>query len=668
MKISLEWLNSFTPGPIDAVAVESALTGAGLNVDAIEHHDGQPVLEVEVTSNRGDCLCHLGVAREVSAIMNRPFSDLHPAAKEDSESAAAHIEVSIEAAALCPHYTARVIRGVRIGPSPAYIQQRLAAVGLRPINNVVDVTNYVLMEMGQPLHAFDLSKIGGNKIIVRTARPGEKMMTLDGHQQTLSPSMLVIADAAHPVALAGIMGGDGSQVTAATTDILLESARFDPLCVRRTSRALALRSDSSYRFERGIDPTLPERASLRAAQLILETAGGTLCSGIVSAGSPGFQPKTLSLRLPRLTALLGASIPPEEVIAALQRLQLSPALHGDRVEVRVPSWRLDLNIEVDLIEEVARILGYDRLPQRSEIAIRLTPPEPSAAARETIRQTLIAAGYYEAVTFSFVSDALKTDFFAPGDKPLAADASVRKADATLRPSLLPGLLEAVRHNETVGNPRALLFEIGSIFRAGPSGAPDETRKLALAGSSDWREIRGVIEALLSKLDPDKPLRFTPAEQIGFAPGTCAAIEWNARPVGFAGRIDRAIADKLSLRHAPFAAQLDLAALISGAVSVKRLHPLPQFPAARRDLSLVVDDATPFEKIEQTLRSARLENLEQIEYVTTFRGKPLESGKKSVTVTLVFRSASATLTGEQVEGAVASAFGSASTQLGATLRQ
>jgi phenylalanyl-tRNA synthetase beta chain len=681
MKISLQWLCDFISGPLDAQAVADALTHAGLNVETIEGRGEESVLDVEVTSNRGDCLCHLGVARELAAILDRPFSPVEPSAREESEPAAGAVRVEIESTSACPHYTARLIRGVCIAPSPPHIARRLAAVGVRPINNVVDATNYVLMEMGQPLHAFDFAKITGARIVVRQAVAGEKLITLDGHQRTLSPSMLVIADAGHAVALAGIMGGDSSQVTDQTVDVLLESARFDPLSVRRTSRALGLRSDSSYRFERGIDPTLPIRASLRAAQLICQWAGGRLAAGVVSAGSENDQPKTISLRLSRLAAVLGMDVPAEQVIAALKRLHLSPHQQADRVDVHVPSWRLDLNIEADLIEEVARLIGYDRLPQRSEIAIRLAAPDPSLAARESIRQTLIAAGFFEAVTFSFVSDALQADFLGKGDRPLTADASVRKADATLRPSLLPGLLEAVRHNQAVGNAGVMLFETGSIFHAAspsvsPSasaatstgGAPDEKRKLALVGGEDWRAMRGVIETLLNKLDADKPMRFTPAVEAGFSSGACAAVEWNGRRIGFAGQIDRRIAEKLSLRQPPFACQLDLNDLISGAAGVKRLHPLPQFPAARRDLSLIVDDPVPYEKIERTLRESQPPNLVEIDYVTTFRGKPLEAGKKSVTVTLVFRSDSGTLTGEQVEASVSAAFAAAREKLAASLRQ
>src|SRR3954451_19957151 len=276
MKISLEWLRDSLPQPPDAQAAADALTHGGLPVETIERHGEDTVIDVEVTSNRGDCLSHVGVGRELSALLNREFRQPQPGAPEAGAAASSATSVQIEDTDLCSHYTARVIRNVRIGPSPAWMARRLEAVGLRPINNVVDVTNYVMLEMGQPLHAFDFDRLEGRRIIVRRARKGEKLVSIDGRERELMPDMLVIADATRPVALAGVMGGRDSEVSAATKNVLLESARFDPLTVRNTARALMMRSDSSYRFERGIDPLLPERASLRAAQLIMETGGGEL--------------------------------------------------------------------------------------------------------------------------------------------------------------------------------------------------------------------------------------------------------------------------------------------------------------------------------------------------------------------------------------------------------
>jgi len=353
------------------------------------------------------------------------------------------------------------------------------------------------------------------------------------------------------------------------------------------------------------------------------------------------------------------------VVAALQRLQLAPKLSDDAVAVTVPSWRLDLNIEVDLIEEVARVIGYDQVPVRDTVSIRLTPPEPWQRAMESIRETLVAAGYFEAVTFSFVSDALAGDFVPAAAQSLPrADAAVRKSDARLRPSLLPGLLEAVRHNETNGTPEAKLFETGATFWNTADGV-DERRRVGLVGSSELREVRGAVEAILQRLDRTRELKVIPDQRRGYA--TCARIEWGGETIGHVGRVDRAIVDKLGLHHTPAAAELELAPLLAGAQLVPQLKPLPRFPSIRRDLSLILGESTRYEQVESLIRTLGPEHLEDLEYVTTYRGKPLEKGQKSVTTTLIFRSATATLTSDQVEPAVQRVINAAKQQLGATLR-
>src|SRR5687768_10506135 len=501
MNTSLQWLTDFLPGAkLDAQAAGEALTNGGLPVEHFEQRgDGDVMLDVEVTSNRSDCLSHAGVARELAALLNLQFRDIDTQVAESTTPAASAASVRIEATNLCPHYTARVIRNVKIGPSPQWMTKRLEAVGLRSINNVVDVTNYVMFELGQPLHAFDFQRLAGGKIIVREARSGEAITGIDGHERRLTRGMLVIADAEKPVALAGVMGGLHSEVSTQTTDVLLESARFDPLSVRRTARALAMKSDSSYRFERGIDPTLPRRASLRAAQLILESAGGELLSGLAEAGAETFQPKRVTLRLERMRRLLGTEIPADEALDALRRLQLSPERSDGTITVAQPSWRQDITIEADLIEEVARIVGYERIPVRDTISIVVAPPSPEARAMEKIRTALVAGGFFEAVTFTFVSDVLVSDFLSKDFAGLPrADAAVRKADARLRPSLLPGLLEAVRRNEANGVAGAKLFETGPAFGVDGAGKVHESRKLGLVGDDDLRATRGAVEALLER--------------------------------------------------------------------------------------------------------------------------------------------------------------------------
>jgi phenylalanyl-tRNA synthetase beta chain len=671
MRTSLEWLGEFLPGePIHAEVAAEALTHGGLPVEVIERFGDDTVIDVEVTSNRSDCLSHAGVAREVAALVGREFRGVKiPPAEAAGPPASDATSVCIEAPALCPHYTARVIKGVKVVPSPAWMVRRLEAVGLRSINNVADVTNYVMFETGQPLHAFDFDRLGGRRIVVREARPGEKLVSIDGHERVLEPGMLVIADAERPVALAGVMGGRASEVSGSTVNVLLESARFDPLSVRRTARALAMRSDSSYRFERGIDPTLPDLASVRAAQLIVQTAGGQLLAGVAEAGCEEWTPKTLTLRLEKLRRVLGIDVSADEAVAALRRLQLQPVLAGDGIQVTVPSWRLDLNIEVDLVEEVARVLGYARVPVREEISIRVVPPEPWLKTQGTIRETLVAAGYFEAITFSFVTDLLAGDF-VPGEAGAAlsrANPAVRKADASLRPSILPGLLEGVRRNENAGTAAAKLFEIGSVFWNDAAGRVVERRQLGLVGSCDVREVRGAVEAVLAKLDRQKSVSVSPDARAGFGRGACGRIEWSGQTVGYLGVIEKSVAEKLSLRDPPAAAELDLSMLLAGAQHVPQLSALPKFPPVERDLSLVVKEGARYDQIERTIRGVGAADLEDVVYKMTYRGKPLEKGVKSVTVTLVFRSEEGTLTGDRVDEEVKRIVAAAGSAVGAVLR-
>lgn len=667
MKISLEWLADFLPGPADPQALAEALTHGGLPVEVIEQHGDDTVIDVEVTSNRGDCLSHVGVARELSALLNREFKDVQIALAEVSAPAGAATSVQIENLALCPYYSARIIRGVKVGPSPQWMVRRLEAAGVRSINNIVDSTNYVMLEMGQPLHAFDFDRLGGRRIVVRNARAGETLVTLDGHNRKLVPEMLVIADESRAVALAGVMGGLESEVSGATVNVLLESARFDSLTVRRMGRALAMKSEASYRFERGIDPELPPRASARCAELIRQTAGGEILSGIVEAGTAAAPPRTLSLRLAKLQQVLGIPIAPNDAADALRRLGLNPRIGGDQIECIIPSHRADLNIEVDLVEEVARVLGYDRIPVRQTISIQLTAPEPARKAEEKIRQSLVGCGFFEAVTFSFATDGLAELFAPAGVRLCQADALARKSDSKLRPSILPGLLEAIRRNEAVGVPGARLFEIGSTYWHARDGGIDERRRLGIAAATDYRSLRGAVESVLTALDSGKSIDVVPAQAAGFGRGSTGEIHWNGQPIGVIGVIDKAVAQTLDLREDVCAAEIELPALIAGTQHVPQLKPLAKFPAVRRDLSLVVPQTTRFAAIRQVVLDQKLELLEDLEYVTTYRGKPLEKSQKSVTITLVFRSPTGTLTGGQVDSAVERVIAAAKDTLAATLR-
>ena len=666
MWTSTEWLGDFLdPVPPTAQCGE-ALTMGGFPVESFDSRGGVAVFDAEITSNRPDLLCHAGLARELAALTGGTFKLDAANPPELADRAADVVSVSIDAIDLCPHYTARVLRGVRVGPSPDWMRRRLEQVGLRPINNVVDVTNYVLFELGQPLHAFDLAKIGGNKIVVRTAREGERLKTLDGFDRTLTADSLCICDADRPVALAGVMGGLDSEVTDATTDILLESARFDPLSVRRTSRRLKLMSDSSYRFERGLDPTLAKRAAARAAELILQTAGGELLAGDAEAGAEGWEPRTLNLRFAELKRLLGVDLDHDDVLVAFERLGLSPRPVGGGVETTVPSHRLDLNIEVDLVEEAARVVGYDRIPTRDRITVVVRPSDPALEAANVVRHALVAQGYHEAVTFSFVADDLKADFLPTGTKLRRVDANVRKADGHLRPSVLPGLLQSVRHNEAVGNGTAKLFETGAAFWRAEDG-PREVRRVALCGGESYSECRGAVESVLERLDATRPVRVEPADVPGFGKGAAGRVFWGDQDVGTIGRVAKAVVDKLDLRHAPTAAELDADALVAGYRPVPENAPLPRFPAARRDVSLVVDEGVTYARLSDIAADLKLDDLVSIDHSGTYRGKPLPKGRKSVTLTFVFRRDDATVPREAAEAQVQRFVGVVKADMGAEVR-
>lgn len=666
MKTSLEWLRQYAPDLPDAPAAGEALTMAGFPVEEIDRVGEDDVMDVEVTSNRPDLLSHIGVARELAAVLGLPFSVKAPQPPEIPEKTVDATSVEIERLDLCPHYAARIIRGVKIGPSPAWLQRRLTGVGLRPINNVVDVTNYVLFETGQPLHAFDFNQLAGGRIVVRTAREGETLRTLDGVDRKLSPDMLCICDARKPVALAGVMGGEESEVTGSTTDLLLESARFDPLSIRNTSRRLRLMSDSSYRFERGLDPTLARRAGDRACELILETAGGTLLEGFADAGSEGHEPRPVTLRFAALDRLLGVQLPREAVIDALDRLGLDPDDNSEEVTCSVPSHRLDLKLEEDLIEEAARIVGYDKIPLREHITVDVRPADVALEAIDLVRDTLTAAGYFEAVTFSFVSDRLRTAFLPEGGTLRRVDPGVRKADGHLRPSLLPGLCESLRYNETVGNHDAKLYEIGNAFyRTGEQAV--EERRLTFVGEPNFTACRGVLEALLNRLDARRSVKVVPSHRPGFGNEACGQVMWGETAIGFIGKLDRAVADLLDLRELPAICEVDADALVAGYQPIPQLHALPRFPAVRRDVSLLVANDLPYDRIASLVEGLELPDVETVEHASTYRGKPLAKDQKSVTLTLVFRNPQRTLSREDADAAIARLVAAAGEKLGAQIR-
>jgi phenylalanyl-tRNA synthetase beta chain len=654
MKTSLAWLNRYLDRSAAAPEVENLLASQGFPIESSEPVGSDTLIDAEITSNRGDCLGHVGLAREVAAGSGRtlklPDCSLPPS-PADAPAVDQLTSVQNDMLDLCPLYTARVIRGVKVGPSPQWLREHLETIGLRSVNNVVDITNFVLMELGQPLHAFDLAKLDGRRIVVRTAAAGEAFTAIDGSKHKLSPRMLVIADASKPVAIAGVMGGVDSEVTAATTDILLESARFDPLSVRRTGRALKLASDSSYRFERGVDPRGVERASLRAARLILELAGGTLARGVLRVGQPDPTPPVITMRVARAAALLGLDISADTMVKMLAALGLEPRLSADRATLTctVPSHRLDLEREVDLIEEVGRLHGYQQMAIASKIEVVTRPVQPQVRAIRELRRVLVGHGYHETITFSFIQPKLGEPFVPAGHEALLIDDERRRSEPMLRPAIAPSLMVCRKSNQDVGNKDVRLFETASTWTR-RAGQILEQRHLALLADAPdaqfaLRDIRGLLEELVQSLAGTAPVTLT-AQGAG-----AAAVQFKGQTIGTVRIADKPLLDLFDLQTPVVLAELVLEPLLTDYPPARRVEALPRFPGIERDLSVIIDEPVTWQQIEQSVRAAGPQLLEDLNFITVYRGKPIEPGRKSLSFRMLFRDPQRTLRHEQVDGQV-----------------
>jgi len=652
MKVSLNWLKDYVEIDGSAEDVAEILSQLGLAYEGIEYLDDDVVIDVEVTSNRGDCLGHIGVARELAAATGKELKlpVIEPAESDSNAQKLASVEILNPE--LCRRYTARVIEGVKTGPSPGWLRKRLEAVGMRSVNNVVDATNYAMLETGQPPHAFDYAKINDGKIIVRKALAGEQIVSIDGTKCELNPDMLIIADPAGPVAIAGVMGGLDTEVSGATTSILLEDAYFDPVSVRTTSRRLALPSEAAFRFERIVDIEKIDWASQRTAQLIVQVAGGKVARGVVDIYPGKAAPKEVSLRLSRLNKLLGIDVPAEKAAAILSRLGFHPKRDGDIIYCTVPSWRSDVYREVDLIEEVARVYGYDKIPTEQKIRIEVTPVDSRQRMVELVGKYLNGCGFYETVNVSFIDEST-AELFAPSEGGPAGHLAVkdvsRKTANILRQSLLPCLLSVMKSNHNVGNSPCRIYELADTFvpAGNPAELPVERTKLALACDSGFRDIRGIIEGLIGRLDRNAVVTFEPSQIRWAGPGVQILV--GGRQLGTAGIFSDAVRNKFDLAESQCCgAELDfelLQSLQAGPVEVK---PVPRFPAIKRDLSVIVAEDVPWSAITQAVRENAPAELEDIRFVGIYRGKGIAAGKKSVTLSLLFRDSDGTLRHEMVD--------------------
>lgn len=656
MIVSWNWLKQYVALDMTPAELAERLMMAGLNHEDTHAIGDDLAIHLEVTSNRPDCLGHLGIAREVSVLWKLPLV-IPPAAPRESKTAVANLaKVSVENPAQCPRYTARVIRGVKISSSPRWLVDRLSTVGVAAINNVVDITNYVLLECGQPLHAFDLAHLAGRRIVVRQARPGETFEAINHRSYTLDPTMCVIADAERAVALGGVMGGAATEVTAATNDVLLESAEFDPMSIRATARKLSLHSDSSYRFERGLDPAGVDWASRHAAELILELAGGELAAGSLDVGRQVEARKPITLRFAQLRRVLGINVPAataREILTALGNREVGA--DERRVEVIPPTWRRDLAREIDLVEEVARIHGYDKIPEDVSVPMATSHRTDRDRVLSKVKQALIAAGFDEAMTLSAVEEPW-SEAFSPWTTaaPLRSSMPVLRRADRLRRSLVPSLLGARQTNQSLANPVIELFEIAHVYLPQGAQLPSEELMIALTSGGDFFATKGVVEGLLAALNPAARLVVRPTVQelldIERSAELLVSVGENRDLLlGYLGEVGRTGLARFELRGGTTVAELKLSTLEQIAELIPKYRQPPVFPAVSRDLNMVVDESVLWDSLAGTVRKAAAPHAEAIEFQDVYRdAERLGAGKKSLLFTLTLRSPDGTLTNDEAD--------------------
>ena len=675
MKFSYNWLKDLCGFEMRAFELSEKLSDAGFCVESCEPRDDDWLLDVEVTPNRADCLSHLGLAREVAAVtggeVHRPDPGPLPQEGRPPDGVTA---VEVTAPALCPRYTALTIKDIQVAPSPQWMQDRLNLCGIRPVNNVVDTTNYVMLEMGQPLHAFDLHELDNHQIIVRRAEDGETMTAIDGTECELRDWMCVIADASRPVAIAGVMGGLESEISDTTTDLLLESARFDPVSVRRTARRLRLSSDSSYRFERGVDSELQPLASRRAATLIAELCGGTIAPGFSDIRADSPETPEVTLRLDRVSLVLGVEVPSDRIVQMFRALELDITDRSEKsITVRVPTWRDDLRREIDLIEEVARVYGYYKIGETTSIPVRPVRMSDRERSERRARRLLAGQGFHEAMTSSLVEDDdLQQAQPWTDSEPLALSNPISRQKTHLRLSNMPGLLATKKFNQARDQSEVDLFELGTIYV--PQGSPDDQlpdEKLGLAVLTDREDGFFVLKGLLLNLLDELGIDEQPEEQIGaegpFHEGQSLKWVLDGKLLGCVGVLDGGVADTLDLENRPALMELDFGVLIEHCRFDRPYEPVPRYPSSRRDLAIVLDEGVKWAEVEGCVRDAAPGFLETVDFFDVYRGEQLPEGQKSVAFSLTFCSPERTLTNEEVDEAQQDIVEALQEELGATLR-
>ena len=672
MFISYNWLRELTNIRLNPEEVRERLTNVGLAVDAVEQRGDDYVLDVEVPSNRGDCLSHVGIARELAAIERSRVSSFKFQVSKTESATSEFASVEIRDPDLCPRYAARIVRNVKIAPSPEWLAKRLETIGQRPINNVADITNYVLHELGQPLHAFDLTKLGAHAIVVRRAAGGETIKTLDGIERKLDPDMLVIADAQRAVAVAGVMGGQDSEISNRTQDVLIESAYFNAASVRRTAKLLGLHTEASHRFERGTDPDGVRAAQDRCVALICEIAGGVATEDAIDVYPQPLKARSVDMRLERLAAVTSLQVPTDDVMRILSSLGFELAERTfDRITLKIPSWRQDVAIEEDLIEEVARHWGYDRIKAALPPSSLAGEYHVTEKRKRHLRAALGSRGFDEAIGFSFIDVSHDNDFqlipaFADGKREqeefVTLQNPIIETWVRMRPTLLPGLLDAVRHNLNQGSRDICLFELGRLFRVGQRGElPEEREALALIATGgvfeankgsavrevDFYDLKGALEAATDAMKLPA-LGFESGRVKHLRPGQAAIVLINGTQVGSIGRLEETIAGQYKFRQPVFTAEIDLTALLEIEESPVLYTPLPRFPSIMRDVSLLVDRKVTVAELLLAASAHQAEKSAGIKLVGVYKGEGIAEEKRSVTLRFEYRADDRTLRDEEVD--------------------
>jgi phenylalanyl-tRNA synthetase beta chain len=662
MKVSYNWLKDYVEINLPPEKLAAALTATGLKVEAIEERGDidDSVLGIEVTSNRADCLSIVGTAREVAAVTGRKVVIPKSVFVESSNDMSSQlIKVSVECRDKCKRYTARVIEGVKISESPDWLKKRLSAAGIRPVNNIVDITNFVLLELGQPLHAFDYDKLKGNTITVRYAQKGEKILTIDGAERTLNNEMVVITDEGGPIAIGGVMGGKQTEVSAGTRRILLESAHFDQVSIRRTSRALGLGSESSYRFERGVDIEGITAASNRACYLMTELKCGIPVTGIVDVGRKKVKGRSITINPGHIESVLGYRIGKRKVKQILELLSFKVTARKDCFVVDVPTFRTDVQEEVDLVEEVARIHGYDKIPSTLPEFV-CVPHETDIAERagRIAIDTLVSCGACQIITYSLLSGELCRKASVDLSPAVRLKNPLSSEQEMMRTSLLTGFMDVVARNLNRQNKNLFLFEIGRVFVDGDR-RPVETTDIGICMSGLWMDnwrtkglpfdfyyMKGTVEVLFDRLGAGSP-QLEPFPQPVFLAGESAEVVAKNGPVGIMGQINPQTLERFDIGQPVFFCELKFDGLLSLVNFEKIYQPLSKYPSVIRDIALVVDRKLASQEIVDLIRQTGNEMVHGVRLFDVYSGEQIPGEKKSLAYSIEYRAADRTLRNEEV---------------------